>query len=140
MLSTGICAMKKNCIPVSKHFERQENIMPYSEYWNPKNETLPREELQALQLLKLQRLCQWAYATTPFHRRKFDAAGFKPEQLKTLDDLRRIPFMTREEWMESLLEKPLFEGLVASDAWNAVSFYIHSCTTARCNISNNDGV
>ena len=41
--------------------------MAYSEYWNPKNETLPREELQALQLLKLRRFCEWAYATTPFH-------------------------------------------------------------------------
>ena len=55
--------------------------MPYSEYWNPKNETLPREDLQALQLLKLQRLCTWAYATTPFHQRQFDAAGFKPEDI-----------------------------------------------------------
>ena len=31
-------------------------------YWNPKNETLPREELRALQLVKLKRLCEWAYA------------------------------------------------------------------------------
>ena len=54
--------------------------MAYSDFWNPKNETLPREQLQALQLLKLRRLCEWAYATTPFHQRKFDAAGFKPEQ------------------------------------------------------------
>ena len=30
--------------------------MAYSEYWNPKNETLPREQLQALQLVKLQRM------------------------------------------------------------------------------------
>src|SRR2546430_11282056 len=74
--------------------------MAYSEYWNPKNETLPREELQALQLLKLRRMCEWAYANAPFHRRKFDEASFHPEQLKTLDDIRRIPFMTREEWME----------------------------------------
>ena len=80
--------------------------MAYSEYWNPKNETLPREELQKLQLLKLRRLCEWAYATTPFHQRKFDEAGFKPEQLQSLDDIRRIPFMTREEWMESLSAKP----------------------------------
>src|SRR5437879_13020369 len=97
---------------------KEENAMAYSEYWNPKNETLPREELQALQLLKLQRLCEWAYATTPFHRRKFDAAGFKPEQIKTLDDLRRIPFMTREAWMESLLEKPLVVVLLATDPSN----------------------
>jgi len=105
--------------------------MAYSEFWNPKNETLPREELQALQLLKLRRLCEWAYATTPFHQRKFDEAGFKPEQLKTLDDIRRIPFMTREEWMESLMEKPLFGDLLATDPVNAIRYHLTSGTSGR---------
>ncbi len=105
--------------------------MAYSEYWNPKNETLPREDLQHLQVLKLQRLCEWAYATTPFHKRRFDAAGFKPEQLKTLDDLRRLPFMTREEWMESILENPLYGDLLATDQTNAIRSHLTSGTTGR---------
>jgi phenylacetate-CoA ligase len=110
---------------------KEENAMAYSEYWNPKNETLPREELQALQLLKLRRLCQWAYATTPFHQRKFAAAGFKPEQLKTLDDIRRIPIMTREEWMESIMEKPMFGDLLATDVTHAVRYHLTSGTSGR---------
>ena len=61
----------------------------YSEYWNPKHETMPREQIEALQLAKLRRLAEYAYETTPFHRRKFDAAGFHPEQLETIADLRR---------------------------------------------------
>lgn len=105
--------------------------MAYSEFWNPKNETLARNELQALQLLKLRRLCEWAYATTPFHQRRFDAASFKPEQLKTLDDIRRIPSMTREEWMEALLAKPLFGDLLATDATNAIRYHLTSGTTGR---------
>ena len=105
--------------------------MAYSEFWNPKNETLPREELQALQLLKLRRMCEWAYATTPFHRHRFDTAGFKPEQLKTLDDTRRIPFMTREEWMESLVEKPMFGDLLAADPINAIRYHLTSGTSGR---------
>ncbi len=79
--------------------------MALSPYWNPKNETLPREDLRALQLVKLQRMCAWAYEKSPFHRTRWEAAGFHPDQLKTLDDLRRIPFMTREEWMESIGEQ-----------------------------------
>src|SRR5438309_8231603 len=114
--------------------------MPYTEYWNPKNETLPREQLQALQLLKLRRLCEWAYATTPFHQRKFDAVGFKPEQLKTLDDLRRIPMMTREEWMESLQEKPLFGDMLATDPNNAIRYHLTSGTTGRTPIRVLDGM
>jgi len=105
--------------------------MAYSEYWNPKNETLPREQLQQLQLLKLRRLCEWAYATTPFHQRRFDAAGFKPEQLQTLDDIRRIPFMTREEWMDSQVEKPLYGDLLATDQTNAIRYHLTSGTTGR---------
>ena len=105
--------------------------MAYSEYWNPKNETLAREDLQALQLLKLRRLCEWAYATTPFHRRRFDAAGFKPEQLKTLDDIRRIPFMTREEWMDSQLAQPLYGDMLATEQRNAIRYHLTSGTTGR---------
>ncbi|HUS13872.1 MAG TPA: phenylacetate--CoA ligase family protein [Chloroflexia bacterium] len=102
-----------------------------SEFWNPKNETLPRAELEALQLLKLRRLCAWAYAQVPFHRRRFDAAGFHPDQLHTLDDLRRVPFMTREEWMESLMEKPLFGDMLAADPSNAIRYHLTSGTTGR---------
>lgn len=105
--------------------------MANSEFWNPKNETLPREELRALQLLKLRRLCEWAYANSPFHQRKFDAAGFKPEQLKNLHDIRRIPFMTREEWMESLIEKPMFGDLLATDPINAIRYHLTSGTSGR---------
>src|SRR5438132_8300980 len=105
--------------------------MPYSEFWNPKNEKLPRAELRALQLHKLRRMCEWAYATTPFHKRSFDAAGFQPEQLRTLDDLRRIPCMTREEWMASLVEKPLFGDLLATDLTNAIRYHLTSGTTGR---------
>jgi phenylacetate-CoA ligase len=76
-------------------------------------------------------MCEWAYATTPFHKRKFDAAGFKPDQLRTLDDIRRIPFMTREEWMESLMEKPMFGDLLATDPVNAIRYHLTSGTSGR---------
>lgn len=105
--------------------------MAYSEYWNPKNEKLPRDELQALQFIKLRRICEWAYATTPFYKRKFDAAGFKPDQLKTLDDIHRIPFMTREEWIESEMKKPMFGDLLATDPINAIRYHLTSGTSGR---------
>jgi phenylacetate-CoA ligase len=105
--------------------------MAYSEYWNPKNETLPREEIQALQLLKLRRFCEWAYANSAFHTRRWKEANFHPEQLKTLDDLRRIPFMTREEWMESQLQHPIYGDLPATEQSNAIRYHLTSGTTGR---------
>ncbi|EFH81409.1 phenylacetate--CoA ligase family protein [Ktedonobacter racemifer] len=105
--------------------------MAYADYWNPKNETRPREELQALQLVKLRRLCEWAYTKAPFHKRRFEAANFHPEQLKTLDDIRRIPMMTREEWMASQVERPLFGDMLASEQRNAIRYHLTSGTSGR---------
>ncbi len=114
--------------------------MAYSEYWNPKNETLPREELQRLQLHKLRRLCEWANSRSPFHARRFATAGFHPDQLETLDDIRRIPMMTREEWMESEQQLPLFGDLPATDQTNAIRYHLTSGTSGRMPIRVLDGM
>src|SRR5262249_54422952 len=71
-----------------------------SPYWNPKTETLPREDLQRLQAKKLRALVERAYANSPFHRRMLDAAKVKPERIRKIEDLKRIPFTTRAAWME----------------------------------------
>ncbi|GHO65456.1 phenylacetate--CoA ligase [Ktedonobacter sp. SOSP1-52] len=114
--------------------------MAYAEYWNPKNETLPREDLQKLQLLKLRRMCEWAYSSSPFHKQHFEAAGFEPAQLKSLDDLRRIPFMTREEWMDSQVESPMFGDLIATDKANAIRYHLTSGTSGRTPLRVLDGM
>ncbi|MGZ3668017.1 MAG: phenylacetate--CoA ligase family protein, partial [Ktedonobacterales bacterium] len=113
--------------------------MAYSAYWNPKNETLPRADLERLQLGKLRRLAEWAYAHSEFHRGRWDAVGFHPEQLATLDDLRRIPFMTREEWMASIAEMPLFGDLPATAPEHAIRYHLTSGTSGRTPIRVLDG-
>ncbi|HEX8033653.1 MAG TPA: phenylacetate--CoA ligase family protein, partial [Ktedonobacterales bacterium] len=113
--------------------------MAYSAYWNPKNETLPRTDLERLQLGKLRRLAEWAYSNSPFHRTRWDAVGFHPEQLTTLNDLRRIPFMTREEWMASIAEMPLFGDLPTTAAENAIRYHLTSGTSGRTPIRVLDG-
>jgi len=110
-----------------------------SEYWNPKNETLPREALRALQHLKLKRLCEWAYAKSDFHRRRWDAAKFHPDQLTSLDDLRRIPFMTRGEWMDAQAEAPPFGSLLATSRDHAVRYHTTSGTTGKTPLRVLDG-
>ena len=105
--------------------------MSESPYWNPKNETLPRDEIRRLQTYKLRQMAEWSYAKSPFHRRRFDEAGFRPEQIQTIDDLRRIPFMTREEWMQSLIEYPMFGDLPATEHTHAVRYHLTSGTSGR---------
>src|SRR5574342_683703 len=55
-------------------------------------ETMPRDALKAVQTTGLQQTLSRAYANVPLFRRKFDAAGVKPSDLKTLADIARFPF------------------------------------------------
>src|ERR1700694_5415013 len=54
-------------------------------------------ELRALQIERLRAQLQHAYDKVPHYRRKFDAAGARPEQLKRLEDLARFPFTTKQD-------------------------------------------
>jgi phenylacetate-CoA ligase len=105
--------------------------MSESEYWNPKTETLPREELRALQLEKLRRLTAWAEARSPFYRRSFAAAGFRSDQLRTWDDRERIPFLTRDEWMESQEAHPPYGELPTAGPEAAIRMHTTSGTSGR---------
>src|SRR5450631_1079278 len=58
-------------------------------------ETMPRSELKALQLSRLKTTLERAYNKVPHYKNKFDAAGVKPSDLKTLADLARFPFTVK---------------------------------------------
>lgn len=60
-------------------------------YWNPVIETLPRETLRALQLKKFKNIFQWAYDHSKFHRSLYDEAGIKPDDIRSLADVRHVP-------------------------------------------------
>jgi len=60
-------------------------------YWNPYLETLPRENLADLQLKKFRRIVRWAYERSKFHRALYDKAGLAPDDIRTFDDVRRVP-------------------------------------------------
>ena len=56
------------------------------------------------QWLRLRRLCQHAYETTPFYKRRFDEAGISPPRLQAPDDLKRLPLLTRDDIRNHLEE------------------------------------
>lgn len=65
--------------------------------WNPLAETMPRSDLEALQLARLRDVVHRVYARVPFYRQAFDRAKVSPEQVRTLDDLRRLPFTRKTD-------------------------------------------
>ena len=60
-------------------------------YWNPVLETLPREKLRELQVKKFRRVFQWAYDHSPFYRSLYRSAGLEPGDIKTMQDVARVP-------------------------------------------------
>ncbi len=66
-------------------------MMADSPYWNPYLETLPRERLRALQLAKFRRIFQWTWEHSRFHRSLYAAAGIAPADIRTFEDIRRVP-------------------------------------------------
>jgi phenylacetate-CoA ligase len=100
-------------------------------YWNPKTETLGRDQLQALQLAKLRYQCEWAAARSAWYQRQFKEAGFKPSQLRSFDDLRRVPLLTRDQWMASQEAAPPYGELPAIGPDGAIRVHTTSGTTGR---------
>ncbi len=81
--------------------------------WNPGAETLPRSELDGLQLERLRKTLRWAVERVPFYREAFAAAKVKPESIRSLQDLDGIPFTLkahfREHYPFGLFAVPLTE-------------------------------
>ncbi|MFZ0448781.1 MAG: AMP-binding protein [Desulfatiglandaceae bacterium] len=65
--------------------------------WNEKIETMSRDEMRSLQLVKLKKQVLYNYENSPFYRNKFEEIGAKPEDIKNFDDFARIPLMTKDE-------------------------------------------
>jgi phenylacetate-CoA ligase len=98
-------------------------------FWNPKTETLPRDQLRELQLAKLRRTVSWAKARSPHYARTL--AGVDPERLRTWDDLQRLPFLSREEWMAGQDAHPPYGELPVTGPENAIRVHTTSGTSGR---------
>lgn len=66
-----------------------------------KQETLPRQEIEALQLERLQETVRRVWDRVPPYRAKMEAAGVKPEDIKTLKDLSKLPFVTKQDMRDN---------------------------------------
>ncbi len=77
-----------------------ENYCPESgsDYWFQELETMdPEEREQNIILPKLRHQLEYAYARSDLYRKKWDAAGVTPEDIRSLDDFEAIPFLTKDE-------------------------------------------
>jgi phenylacetate-CoA ligase len=89
-------------------------------------ETMPREDLEDIQLRRLQTTIERAYYNVPFYKENFKKSGVTPADIKSLDDMRRIPFTTKQDLRDNY---PF--GMFAVPMDNIVRIHASSGTTGK---------
>jgi phenylacetate-CoA ligase len=93
------------------------------------NETMPREELEALQLRRLKAMVEKVYYNVPFYQNRFNEMGIRPEQIRSLDDLKYLPFTEKQD-----LRNNYPFGLFAVPRDNVVRVHASSGTTGKATV------
>lgn len=94
--------------------------------YNPKMECMGREEMRALQGERLQKIVKTCYEKVPFYKKRMDARGVKPEDIKSIDDITKLPFTTKTDLRD---EYPF--GLQAVPHDQVVRIHASSGTTGK---------
>ncbi len=96
-----------------------------SEFWQRELETMPRPELEKLQVEKLKRTINIALQS-PMYKKRLGDLGINADTIKTVDDIRKIPFTTKQDLRENY---PF--GLVGGDMKDAIRIHSSSGTTGH---------
>ena len=79
-------------------------------YWNPVLETYPLEKTRVLQLKKFNKIFQWAYDNSKFHRKLYHEAGVRPDDIRTLEDIQTIPKVDKSAMQDIQRKDPFPYG------------------------------
>ena len=103
-----------------------------SRYWFPRRETMVPGDRERAILTRLQDVCRYAYEQSSFYRRRWDEAGFHPDQLKSLEDFEdKVPVIQKPDLRKSQAEHPPFGNYLCVP--DSEVFHVHgtSGTTGR---------
>jgi len=97
--------------------------------YNEEYETLPREALRALQVKRLQQVLERVYHSVGFYKKSLDTAKIKPHEIKSITDMGKLPFITRQNLRDNY---PF--GLFAVPMSNIVRLHASSGTSGRSTV------
>ncbi|MBP5536791.1 MAG: phenylacetate--CoA ligase, partial [Bacteroidales bacterium] len=95
-------------------------------YFNEKVETMDRAQLRELQSQRLVNIVKYTYDNVEFYRKRMDEAGVKPEDIKSIDDISKLPFMQKKDLRDYY---PF--GTFAAPLKDIVRFHASSGTTGK---------
>ena len=100
---------RRHDAPIRANMENQN----HNHYFQPENETMPAEQIKALQSERLVKQVQHVYDHVEYYRKKMDEQGVSPQDIHGVEDLHKLPFLTKEDLRQAypygLLAKPLSE-------------------------------
>ncbi|MGH3016591.1 MAG: phenylacetate--CoA ligase family protein, partial [Gaiellaceae bacterium] len=105
--------------------------MEWARYFDERVETMPPAWARRLTEELLVDQVERCYERAPFYRRKLGAAGVRPEHVRTADDLRRLPFTTKDELRASQEAEPPLGDFACADPVEVVRVHLTSGTTGR---------
>jgi phenylacetate-CoA ligase len=100
-------------------------------YHNKTIETMNPDELQNLQEKKLKNQIKYVYEKSKFYQQKFKAAGLLPGDIQSIQDLRKVPFTTKDELRESQEKDPPLGSHAAVDMKKIIRIHSSSGTTGK---------
>lgn len=103
--------------------------MEWARYFDERTETMPPAWARRLTDELLAEQVERCYGRSPFYRSKLDAAGVRPERVRTADDLRRLPFTTKDELRASQEAAPPLGDFACADPVDVVRLHLTSGTT-----------
>ena len=84
-------------------FHQTSNIQ--SKYWSVA-ELLPKDEIKKLQLSRLKEQVNYLWENSPFYRDKWEKSNFYPDKISTIEDIKHIPILTKDEIRNSQEQDP----------------------------------
>jgi phenylacetate-CoA ligase len=94
--------------------------------YQPEFEKIPREKLVKLQEKRLKKIVRYCYSKIPTYKKKFNDAGIAPDDVKILNDLKKVPFTTKED-----LRKAYPYGMLAAERSEVLELHASSGTTGH---------
>lgn len=96
-------------------------------YWDEDLELMSPETLEEIRLQKMQKHLRYAYQNSPFYKRAFDLSGFRPEEIRDLEDFsNRVPLLTHMQMVRNQVENPPFGDFLSMGLRDVSGIY---CST-----------
>ena len=102
-----------------------------SRYYDPEIETASREAMRKLQARKLRAIVQQAWDHSPFYRKKFEEASLTPDKIHSVEDVSRLPFITKEDLRQRQEASPPWGDILTLKAEECQRVHLTSGTTGK---------